>query len=137
MTTELMESAIRHPDRAKQVIDYGGIRCGNIMPTDLDGIIEYKGKAYILIEMKHRDTKIPTGQRIALERMVDDFKLRGKLACLLLCSHCVDNCDDVIRAEYTIVTGIYYNFRWTKWYEPLGDVINKIIRRLENEERDV
>lgn len=25
------------------------------MPTDLDGVIEYKDKAYILIEMKHRD----------------------------------------------------------------------------------
>lgn len=132
-----MESAIRYPDRAKQVIDYGGIRRGNIMPTDLDGIIEYKDKAYILIEMKHRDAGIPQGQRIALERMVDDFKFNGKLACLLLCSHCVDDCDEVIRAEDAVVTGIYYNYRWTRWNEPLGTVVDRIIGRIDNGKRNV
>lgn len=128
---ERMECAIKHPDRAKQVIDYGGMRCGKIMPTDLDGIIEYNDKAYILIEMKHRNASVPRGQRVALERMVNDFTSIGKRACLLLCSHCVDNCNDTIRAENTIVVGIYYNGRWTKWYEPLGDVVDRIMRRLE------
>lgn len=101
------------------------------MPTDIDGIIEYKDKAYILIEMKHRDAKLPQGQRIALERMVNDFSHSGKMACVLLCSHCIDNCHDSIKAENTIVIGVYYNGKWTRSYSPLGDEIERIVRWIE------
>lgn len=114
------------------MIDYGGIKYGNIMPTDLDGIIEYKGKAYILIEMKHRNAEIPEGQRIAFERMVDDFTHVHKFACLLRCSHSVDDCGEMVKAEDAIVTGVYYGFGWFQRNERLGTVINKIINYIEN-----
>ena len=124
-------NAIKYPERAKQAIDYGGIRVNNILPTDIDGIIEYKDKGYILIEMKHRDTGVPLGQKIALERMVDDFRRAGKIAFIIVCSHDVDDCNEVIRAENTVVTNAYYDYRWFSCRIPLGEMIDRLIRWFE------
>lgn len=33
--------AIYNRDRMRQIIDYEGCKFGNIMPTDIDGLIEY------------------------------------------------------------------------------------------------
>ena len=73
--TDDNRGAIQFRERRKQIIDFSGLRVGNITPTDCDGLIEYHNKAYILFEIKHRDAKVPEGQLKALVRSVDDFKL--------------------------------------------------------------
>ena len=82
---------IQNPERARQIIDFSGIRFKNITPTDIDGLIEYKNIAYVLMEFKHREAEMPHGQSLALTRMVDDFDRQGKYATLLVCEHYVDD----------------------------------------------
>lgn len=69
---------IQYRERRKQLVDFSGIRIGNITPTDCDGLIEYHDKAYIIFEIKYRDAEVPHGQRLALQRSIDDFKRAGK-----------------------------------------------------------
>lgn len=77
-----MKSKILNPSRMKQLIDFAGLELdGGIYPTDIDGLIEYHDSEYILIEVKHSNARLPTGQRIAMQRMVDDFTKAGKQAC--------------------------------------------------------
>ena len=69
-----MESRIHNKRKMKQLIDFKGCAVdGGMYPTDIDGVIEYKDSKYIIFEVKYGDSEIPIGQRLALQRMVDDF----------------------------------------------------------------
>lgn len=78
---------VTYPNRARQGRDFTGLRYGNITPTDIDAMIEYKNKAYVLIEAKH--IHAPTmlkGQKLAYLRMCDDLtKIKPTL--LIFCTH--------------------------------------------------
>lgn len=122
-----IESRIHNPERMKQLIDYCGLSVeGYMYPTDIDGIIEYKNKKYIIFEIKYRDAKVPKGQRLALERMVNDFYAAGKKAIAFICEHEIDNPDQTVIAAQCIVREHYskYNFfnegKWTKEKEQLS-----------------
>jgi hypothetical protein len=44
---------IQNVGRKQQINDFSELRFGNITPTDMDGCIECKDKAYIFIEIKY------------------------------------------------------------------------------------
>lgn len=103
---------IAHRKRAQQIIDYSGLRFGNITPTDIDGLIEYHGKCFILLEYKHRGKDLPTGQRRALEAMADSL---NKPAILIVAEHHVDDASQDIPAESCRVRESYVpGFGWRK-----------------------
>ena len=57
-----MKSKILNPKRMKQLIDFKGLELDNgIYPTDIDGLIEYHDSEYILLEVKHKDARVPYG----------------------------------------------------------------------------
>ena len=76
---------IQNRERARQIIDFSGLRYGNITPTDIDGCIEYQDKGVAFIEIKHRDSPMPKGQELALTRLVDNNSTAGKRAVLYVC----------------------------------------------------
>ncbi|MBR3746999.1 MAG: hypothetical protein IKN27_08580 [Selenomonadaceae bacterium] len=99
---------IQFRERRKQIIDFSGIRVGNITPTDCDGFIEYHGKAYILLELKRRGVEVPRGQLIALRRAVDDWQQADKVATLIIADHDVDDPARDIDAANCPVREFYY-----------------------------
>lgn len=104
-----MKSRIHNPQKMKQLIDFKGCGVGEGMyPTDIDGLIEYKDSRYILFEVKYGDTAVPIGQKLALQRMVDDFTKVGKQAIALVCSHTVSNPDKPVVMAWCKVREIYY-----------------------------
>lgn len=113
-----MESRINNPRRAKQLIDFAGLAVdGYIYPTDIDGLIEYKDSEYILFEVKHGDSVVPFGQRLALQRMVDDFTKVGKQAVAFICEHLVHDADEPVVAANCKIREIYYG-REKEWRQP-------------------
>lgn len=93
----------------KQLIDFKGLELdGGIYPTDIDGIIEYRDSEYIILEVKHHKAKVPWGQRLCLQRMVDDFTKTGKKAVAIVCEHEVDNPDIPVVAALCNVRELYY-----------------------------
>ena len=103
---------INNRERMRQIINYDGLRYGNITPTDIDGLVEYKNKAYVIIEMKHGSKEVPKGQRIALERIADDLSAQGKLVAVFVCEHDVDNTEKDIMAWRAVVRSCYFNGVW-------------------------
>lgn len=102
-------------ERAKQLINFKNIRLDRkITPTDIDGLIEYDNKAYILMEFKYRGNEVPFGQRLAMVRMIDDFTARGKWSMLLICEHDVVDPEQDIDASKATVRRIYYKGEWRK-----------------------
>ena len=71
----------------------------------------------IIFEVKYGDSEIPIGQRLALQRMVDDFTKSGKQAIVLICSHTVKNPNKPVVMAWCNVREIYYGDE-KRWRTP-------------------
>lgn len=98
---------IRHRQYATQVRDFSGLRFGNITPTDIDALLEYRNLGFIIIETKYRGTFLPAGQRLALERLCDNLR---KPTLLIIACH--DTSGDIDFATTQVVEYRYDH----KWY---------------------
>lgn len=103
---------IQFRDRSRQIIDFSELQYGSITPTDIDGLIEYKGIAYAFIEMKYGVVEMPKGQKLAIERIINDLQKSGKLSAAFLCQHNVQNPEIDILAANSIVRSCYFNKIW-------------------------
>lgn len=102
---------IHNRDRAKQLINFSGLRYGTITPTDIDGQIEFHGKCFVYIELKYKDTPIPDGQKKALMQDVDNH---NKPTILIIGTHNIPPERD-IDASICVVREYYSK---GKWYKP-------------------
>lgn len=107
MPDERGEIQFRH--RAKQLRDYSKLRYANITPTDIDGLLEYHGKCYVIIELKYRALVLSHGQKLALERLTDDI---SKPAICIIASHDTENPDEDIDASEAIVSEYRFKEVW-------------------------
>ena len=102
-----LRGQIEHKARAQQLIDYSGMVFGKITPTDIDGLIEYHGKAFIYYEFKYLGAEMKPGQRIALERAVESHRRAGKHAIAVVVEHDVHDCDSEVPAAQCAVREYY------------------------------
>lgn len=97
---------IKHIARSQQVNSFKNMKYGKITPTDLDALIEYKDKAYIFIEVKHRNAVLPFGQKLALERLVKDTSPK-KHSIAIVCEHYQDDTDKQVDLASCTVRELY------------------------------
>lgn len=103
------KSRIKNPCYAKQLIDFQGLNVDdNVYPTDIDALIEYHDSEYILLEVKYKNTRVPYSQRVAMQRMIDDFSKIGKKAIAIVGEHSVTDAAQPIIAADCNVREIYY-----------------------------
>lgn len=110
-------SAIRNRDQKAQLVDFGGLRWGKIMPTDIDAMIDFGNKLFVFIEAKYGGAKPSFGQRLALERVCDAVHSpeNKRYAVAFLCAHSSNG--DIDLSE-TIITEV----RWFgKWHKPKSE----------------
>ena len=106
----------------KQLIDFKGLEVdGYIYPTDIDGLIEYKDSEYILFEVKYGSAEVPLGQKLAIQRMVDDFTKVGKQAVAFVCEHTVRDAHKPVVAAWCKVREIYYG-KEKQWRAPDNEI---------------
>jgi len=134
-----VKGVIHAPQRATQLRDYSGLLFGNITPTDIDGLIEYKNIGYVIIELKYRDTEILKGQKLALARMNDDFELAGKASLCIIASHFQEDCSKAIDVANTHVTAYRYRKRWRTFRSVMftRDLIVRFFKSDEIKRREV
>lgn len=111
-----MASKIHDESKARQLIEFDGMDLGGkILPTDVDALVEYKNIGYLIFEVKHGDKFVPLGQKLALERMVNDFTAHGKLAVAAVCSHNVEDPNTPIVLAECSVRELYRggNRKWS------------------------
>lgn len=94
--------------RASQIINFAGLRFGNITPTDVDGLIDFGNGLFVLLEYKHGDAPLPNGQRLALERLA----VSTRVPCYLLVARHNDEGD--IDGANAIVSDVFYRGQWYK-----------------------
>jgi Holliday junction resolvase-like predicted endonuclease len=110
---------IRNVERKQQINDFSKLIIGKITPTDIDGVIEYKNKAYVFIEVKYNEAELPDGQRIALERMSKDLDKSGKQTMILVAQHSVADTSVSVDVAKCQVRKYYYKSNWRPPKNPI------------------
>lgn len=82
-----MRGEIYNEEKAKQLNNFSGLRWGSITPTDVDGLLDFGNKLFVLIEVKTEGVDLLPGQRLALERTCDTLHKAGKTSALLIVTH--------------------------------------------------
>lgn len=103
---------ITSPNRARQIRDFSGLLFGTITPTDIDGLIEYHGKAYIIIETKLSGAQRRDGQRLALERLTDDLQRAHRPSLCIIAVHNTEDASQSIDVANAITIEYRYKKRW-------------------------
>lgn len=103
-----MRGSIYNRFRAAQLRDFSGLLYGNITPTDIDGLIEYKNRCFVFMETKKEGNDLPYGQMLALRRVCDAISNPiKKPSILFITEHNNGNGEDIDFAR-TIVRQIYH-----------------------------
>lgn len=92
---------IRNREYASRIRDFSGLLFGKITPTDIDGFIEFNDRVFIFIEAKYGEGKMPFGQRLALEHVVDALAETGRKSIALICYY--DELGDVDFANSRVI----------------------------------
>jgi len=129
-----MRGKIRFPERKQQINDFSNIIYGKITPTDIDGLIEYKNKAYIFFEIKYNNTPICFGQKLALERLVKDLSIK-KDTIAIIADHYVSDTNSSVKVEECIVREIFGKkgiWECPK-YKTVKETIDNFIKYIDSE----
>lgn len=120
---------IHNRGRKQQILDFSGLLLGKITPTDIDGLIEYHNKLFILMEAKYGSAPLPFGQKLALERLCDSLD-KDKPSIIFISRHILPSENDVDMSE-TLVDCYYWKGRWEKVCKniKLGDAIKGFISK--------
>ena len=101
---------IHTPERAKQVIDFSGLTCGKLHPTDIDGVFEFDNEYLLLIETKVQNCgympSIPYGQQLAYHRIADAWAECRKGAFVIYTTHDTKPLDTIYLKD-TLVQWVY------------------------------
>jgi hypothetical protein len=111
-----MRGVIENVKRKQQINDFSGLLYGKITPTDTDGLIEYKNKAWVLIEVKYLENELPFGQRLAFERFINDVSHK-KQAIAIVAEHEIHDTDESIDVAECSVRECYWSGRM-QWKKP-------------------
>ena len=75
-----MEDLIKYRKRFNQPIVFNGLQDGVISPTDIDFVFEVDNKFLLIGECKVEGKDLTVGQKLVLQRLVDNWTAAGKLA---------------------------------------------------------
>lgn len=102
---------IKNRKYATQIRDFSGLRYHKITPTDIDGMIDFGNKLFILMEFKHINAGECLGQKLAIQRVVDNLSKNNINAVGIIAEH---NTDGDIDCANCIVTEIRIHKQWHK-----------------------
>tara|TARA_Y100001937_G_C7129420_1_gene336506 strand:+ start:266 stop:661 length:396 start_codon:yes stop_codon:yes gene_type:complete len=92
--------------RIRQSVNYTGVQNKNIHPSDIDAVLEFDSKYLLLFELKVKGNKIPLGQRLMLERIIDAWEDSGKIGSIVYCEHTTPPDQDIMFKDCKVI-GVY------------------------------
>ena len=83
----------QNENRGRQLLRFDGLRYGGITPTDIDGVIEYRNRLWLMYEAKMEGKEVPKGQRLAIERFIRNADIANKHGIAMIVEHNVRDPD--------------------------------------------
>ncbi len=123
---------IRHIDRYKQLICFGEmVRHRKITPSDIDGVYDYNGSAFLYIEGKTEGKDIDYGQMTMYQNICKSHTKAGHESAVIMFEHNMPP-DELINAAIQKVVKIYYNDEWHDVRKEQRTVLD-IVKRFERQ----
>lgn len=131
-----MEDLIKYRKRFNQPIVFNGLQDGVISPTDIDFVFEVDNKFLLIGECKVEGKDLTIGQKLVLQRLVDNWTAAGKLAIAYYVTHNFHPDDDVILSDCN-VHSVYTSGQWQRKNIKFRDSLMKLaqhwdIQKLKN-----
>ena len=115
----MKENRIFNEEAFNQVLSFEGMDYDNgIHPTDIDGVIEYGDKAYVLFEVKHDGVDLRYAQKLYLERTVSDYAKSGKRVLAIVADHHGSDPKEKVLLKDCIVREVLYAESPKKKWQP-------------------
>jgi hypothetical protein len=123
---------INYPKRIRQIHDFTQVkRMRGITPTDIDGLIDYGGRAFIYVEGKAEGAELPKGQRMALENVVNSHIKAGHPSAAFVYIHNTTP-DETVYVEECPVILVYSGRGWQETYINILELITKFEEKYAN-----
>jgi hypothetical protein len=131
-----LEDLIKYRKRFNQPIVFNGLQDGVISPTDIDFVFEVDNKFLLIGECKVEGKDLTIGQKLVLQRLVDNWTAAGKLAIAYYVTHNFHPDDDVILSDCN-VHSVYTSGQWQRKNIKFRDSLMKLaqhwdIQKLKN-----
>lgn len=122
-----MEDLIKYRKRFNQPIVFNGLQDGVISPTDIDFVFEVDNKFLLIGECKVEGKDLTVGQKLVLQRLVDNWTAAGKLAIAYYVTHNFHPDDDVVLSECD-VHSVYTSGQWQRKNIKFRDSLMKLAK---------
>ena len=122
-----MEDLIKYRKRFNQPIVFNGLQDGVISPTDIDFVYEVDNKFLLIGECKVEGKDLTIGQKLVLQRLVDNWTAAGKLAIAYYVTHNFHPDDDVVLSECN-VHSVYTSGQWQRKNIKFRDSLMKLAK---------
>ena len=122
-----MEDLIKYRKRFNQPIVFNGLQDGVISPTDIDFVFEVDNKFLLIGECKVEGKDLTVGQKLVLQRLVDNWTAAGKLAIAYYVTHNFHPNDDVVLSECD-VHSVYTSGQWQRKNIKFRDSLMKLAK---------
>lgn len=127
-----MEDLIKYRKRFNQPIVFNGLQDGVISPTDIDFVFEVDNKFLLIGECKVEGKDLTIGQKLVLQRVVDNWTASGKLAIAYYVTHNFHPDDDVVLSECD-VHSVYTSGQWQRKNIKFRDSLMKLAQHWDIE----
>jgi len=124
------DTGIRNEGYMRQIKEFSGLRFGSITPTDIDCFFDFSDGLFIFVELKHGDTKLPFGQKLALERLCDACESGGKKSCLIVARHDCPQ-DENIDVSLAVVSDVRWERKWRPWRDK-NDTVRDLVEKVRD-----
>ena len=109
-------------------MDFGGFAGRlprGILPTDVDGLIDFGDRLFIHLEFKHRDKDMDRGQRVALERSARAHYAGDRPSYVIVARHNLP-WNSAIPAASCRAIKVYDGKGEGKWSDVTGTVLDNV-----------
>ena len=122
-----MEDLIKYRKRFNQPIVFNGLQDVVISPPDIDFVFEVDNKFLLIGECKVEGKDLTIGQKLVLQRLVDNWTAAGKLAIAYYVTHNFHPDDDVVLSECN-VHSVYTSGQWQRKNIKFRDSLMKLAK---------
>lgn len=124
----MTKGMIDRRDRARQLFDFSGLHVGSCYPTDIDGLIDLHNRCTVILEYKYKSKPLPTGQKIALERLADNSMIP---AIVIVAGHNIADVNQDIPAHSCPVREYYIGGKWHKGSGTVMELVEQFVSKYD------
>jgi len=134
----MSDGIIKSAEAFAQPLHFEGVQFNTkgsaITPTDIDALLEFRGKLIVMIEVKRRNVEMGAGQRLALEAICKAIDTQKDKTCVAFkCWHDVEKPRPVLLRELYIQSFFWnfgqkgYQWRDSEKKRPLIPAVNDLL----------